>query len=127
MSCICEVISPGIQPVSSQVKDQHRAPFSDFCKRLEDEGYLVISDVSCDESYNNAVKYSLQSRHTYSCAFSAVVSSRDQVLGFVAVEYCQVSPQVGSNDLKETLTELTTRLASFVEVRISNEKEGRSV
>lgn len=117
MSCICEVVSEGVLPVSGQYQNIHKGAYSQVCKSLRDSGQYFVPDAEELTVSDSFVYQVARSRHTPSFYFQALRDSQNNVIGFVGVDYCSYNDNTGDEFIAKVLKSTSLKISSLVDVR----------
>ncbi len=88
MSCICEVVHSGIQPMSPEFQNVHRASYNYLLNRLNNEEVAfteLYEDIKTEDAFSYA---QLVNRHVKSCYMTALKDIDGTHIGFIGIDYC---------------------------------------
>ena len=116
MSCICEVVHSGIQPMSAEFQNIHRASYAYLTSRLNNED---IAGVDLYEDIRNEDPFSytqLVNRHVKSCYMTALKDIAGTHIGFIGIDYC--ADKMSSNEkISKLLKTVSHKIESLVDIR----------
>lgn len=88
MSCICEIVHSGIQPMSPEFQNVHRASYNYLLNRLSNED-VAFTELYEDIKDEDPFSYSqLVDRHVKSCYMTALKDIDGTHIGFIGIDYC---------------------------------------
>lgn len=88
MSCICEIVHSGIQPMSPEFQNVHRASYNYLLNRLNNED-VAFTELYEDIKDEDPFSYSqLVARHVKSCYMTALKDINGAHIGFIGIDYC---------------------------------------
>lgn len=117
MSCVNEVVKNGIAPCSEQNQLLHRGNFTGLNASLKKTGKYFLQDISSIENSDTFSYYFFKDRHAESVYTYAVKDSDGYVVGFVGIDYCAKNTSVDDSKIETTLSELSIRISSLVNIR----------
>lgn len=88
MSCICEIVHSGIQPMSSEFQNVHRASYNYMINRLNNEDVAIVplyEDIKGEDPFSYS---QLVARHVKSCYMTALKEIDGTHIGFIGIDYC---------------------------------------
>lgn len=92
MSCISEIVGPGVLPVSDSAQNLHKGPYSEICKSLREKGEYFVRDISEVESIDPVLYCRCTLRHSKSIYLKAIRDNGNYVIGFLGIDYSTVCP-----------------------------------
>lgn len=117
MSCICEVVSAGVLPMTSEFQNLHKAAYSSMCNSLRSQGHWYVDDVETLKSTDPFMYQTLAGRHVEAMYVKALKDARGGVIGFIGIDYCSLSRNPTSEKVCSDLKSASLRVASLVDIR----------
>lgn len=117
MSCISEVVSPGILPVSDISQQLHRSSYSRMLNIVQDEGQWFVEDTGSLLESDGFLFQRFKSTHTESAYMSGLRSSQGHVIGFVGVDYCSLNYDQEKDFILKELKKTSSVLSTLVDIR----------
>ena len=117
MSCISEVVGPGVLPVSQQSQNLHRSSYSKMLNILQENGEWSSEDVLQLRDSDGYLYQRFRSTHSESVYVSALKGSQGHVIGFVGVDYCSLNYDVETDLIKSTLSKTSSVVSTLVDIR----------
>ena len=117
MSCICEVVSQGILPMSSSCQNLHQSSYMLFIDKLKEKSEILLSDTQTLKGIDNFLYQELVSRHAQSAYFRALKDSNDRVVGFLGVDYCSLNEEVSEEQISKLMKVVGLKISGLVDIR----------
>lgn len=116
MSCISEVVSPGISPISLNSQGLHKGPYTNLCTKLASDRLVLIDDTHDLLEEDSFLYYWCESQHAASRYLARLTDSEDHDIGFISVDYCS-DRQVSRDKLIKELKVRSNKISSLVDIR----------
>lgn len=87
MSATNESVSSGVEPMMNGFKDQHRSFFSWWCGMIREKKTVAIEKIQEVKNIDPNFYYFLKNREVNSVFGEAVLNSKNEVVGFIVIEY----------------------------------------
>ena len=117
MSCICEVVSSGIQPFSHSFQNIHRGSYTYMLDWLERDGEILIDNYEDVESMDTFLYAQCIERHVRSTYYHILKSVSGDPIGFIGIDYCEAGKHKSKPSIHKCLVTVSARIASLVDVR----------
>lgn len=117
MSCISEVVGPGVLPVSAMSQNLHRSSYSKMLNLLQENGEWGAEDVLQLRDADGYLYQRFRSTHSESVHIAALKGSQGHVIGFVGVDYCSLNYDVEVELIKSTLRKTSSVISTLVDIR----------
>lgn len=117
MSCICEVVSPGIQALSSTFQNIHRASYSFLLDTLKDNNEWLVDNVEDYKEISPFLYSQVMERHVCSTYLRLLKDINGSGTGFVGIDYCALNTQISSDKISDLLETVGHKVSSLVDIR----------
>lgn len=117
MSCICEVVSQGILPVSQQEQNLHKGAYSSLCVSLKQHNEWMIDDLETLRHHDDFLYQKMVSRHAKSSYLLALKNAEGHSIGFIGVDYCSYNEDVDVKEIRSVLKVGSTKVSSLVDIK----------
>ena len=116
MSCICEIVHSGIQPMSPEFQNIHRASYNYLINRLNNEdvaGVDLYEDIKTEDPFSYT---QLVNRHVKSCYMTALKDIDGTHIGFIGVDYC-ADREASNESIAKLLKTVSHKVEPLVDLR----------
>lgn len=117
MSCISEVVGPGVLPVSGMSQSLHRSSYSKMLGQLSEDHEWYSEDVEKLRDSDGYLYQRFRSTHSESVFISALVGSQGHTIGFVGVDYCSLNHDTEVDLIRSTLNKTSSIVSTLVDIR----------
>ena len=120
MSCVNEVVSPGIAPCSKTSQLLQRGNYLSISNALKEKGYYDMELLADLETTDPYIYFFFKDRHTESAYLVPLEDSDGYIIGFIGVDYCSVNKTLNKETILNTLKEFSFRVSSLVDIKDKN-------
>lgn len=117
MSCISEVVSSGVLPLSGESQSLHRSSFSRMCNQIQRSGEWYSEDINNLKDVDGFLYQRFRSTHSESVFAAALKSCQGQVIGFIGVDYCSLSYETSSEFIRKEVRKTSSVVSTLVDLR----------
>ena len=117
MSCICEVVSSGIQPLSAEFQNVHRSSYSYMLDLLKENDEVLVDDVKKYEKVDAFLYGQAVHRHVYSTYMRLLKDIEGSATGFIGIDYCSPVKTVTTEQISDLIKKVGLKVSSLVDIR----------
>lgn len=117
MSCISEVVAPGILPMSNTSQSIHRSSYSKICSSIQDCNEWFVEDTGVLKEEDGFLYQRFLETRAESVYIRALRSRQGNVIGFVGVDYCSLRYTEEVDLIRDRLKKSSNVLSTLVDIR----------
>ena len=117
MTCISEVVSEGVLPVSDRSQNLHKSSYSNMCSSLKSTGKWFVSNTDDLRNQDNFLYEKALCKHAESIYTVSLRNNYDSPIGFIGIDYCSVNYSVDESVISKELKSSATKISSLVDIK----------
>lgn len=117
MSCISEVVAPGILPISNTSQSIHRSSYSKICSSIQDCNEWFVEDTDVLKEEDGFLYQRFLETRAESVYIRSLRSRQGNVIGFVGVDYCSLRYTEEVDLIRDRLKKSSNVLSTLVDIR----------